>query len=123
MSYPLVRDLATEGIPVRLTCGVLLGPGVLQVAGPAVLGPGRPDRECDVVTKGGIVSGVVYPGALHVIGSRYRIRGIGGASAGAIGAAVGAAAELGGSPPSWAPCPGSRWLSPGCSPAGGRGWC
>ena len=23
MSYPLVRDLATEGIPVRLTCGVL----------------------------------------------------------------------------------------------------
>ena len=23
MSYPLVRDLATGGIPVRLTCGVL----------------------------------------------------------------------------------------------------
>src|SRR3712207_6218337 len=23
MSYPLVRDLADEGIPVRLTCGVL----------------------------------------------------------------------------------------------------
>jgi len=23
MSYPLVGDLATEGIPVRLTCGVL----------------------------------------------------------------------------------------------------
>src|SRR5690606_41498255 len=23
MSYPLVRDLAAEGIPVRLTCGVL----------------------------------------------------------------------------------------------------
>ena len=22
MSYPLVRDLAAEGIPVRLTCGV-----------------------------------------------------------------------------------------------------
>jgi predicted acylesterase/phospholipase RssA len=58
--------------------------------------PGRPTQECDVVMKGGIVSGVVYPGALHVIGTRYRIRGIGGASAGAIGAAVGAAAELGG---------------------------
>jgi predicted acylesterase/phospholipase RssA len=58
--------------------------------------PGRPDPQCDVVMKGGIVSGVVYPGALQVIGTRYRIRGIGGASAGAIGAAVGAAAELGG---------------------------
>ena len=23
MSYPLVRDLAAEGIPVRLTCGVI----------------------------------------------------------------------------------------------------
>ncbi len=23
MSYPLIRDLAAEGIPVRLTCGVL----------------------------------------------------------------------------------------------------
>ena len=23
MSYPLVRDLAAEGIPVRLTCGAL----------------------------------------------------------------------------------------------------
>jgi putative transposase len=23
MTYPLVRDLAAEGIPVRLTCGVL----------------------------------------------------------------------------------------------------
>jgi predicted acylesterase/phospholipase RssA len=45
--------------------------------------------------KGGITSGVVYPSALHAIGSTYRIRGIGGASAGAIGAAAGAAAEFG----------------------------
>jgi predicted acylesterase/phospholipase RssA len=45
--------------------------------------------------KGGITSGVVYPKALHAIGSHYRIRGIGGASAGAIGAAIGAAAEFG----------------------------
>ena len=36
MMFPLVRDLAAEGIPVRLTCGVLgfSHPGVLQVAGP-----------------------------------------------------------------------------------------
>lgn len=54
-----------------------------------------PEDECDVVMKGGITSGVVYPMALHALGARYRIRGIGGASAGAIGAAVGAAAEFG----------------------------
>jgi len=51
--------------------------------------------ECDVVMKGGITSGVVYPEALSAIGLTFRIRGIGGASAGAIGAAVGAAAEFG----------------------------
>jgi hypothetical protein len=54
-----------------------------------------PVAECDVVMKGGITSGVVYPLALCEIGSRYRLRGVGGASAGAIGAAVGAAAEFG----------------------------
>jgi predicted acylesterase/phospholipase RssA len=54
-----------------------------------------PSGECDVVMKGGITSGVVYPKALSALGSAYRIRGIGGASAGAIGAAVGAAAEFG----------------------------
>jgi hypothetical protein len=54
-----------------------------------------PDRECDVVMKGGITSGVLYPSALVAIGVHYRIRGIGGASAGAIGAALGAAAEFG----------------------------
>jgi len=57
--------------------------------------PPGPVAECDVVMKGGITSGVVYPEALSAIGSTFRIRGIGGASAGAIGAAVGAAAEFG----------------------------
>ena len=55
----------------------------------------RPEHECDVVMKGGITSGVLYPTALYAIGQRYRIRGVGGASAGAIGAALGAAAEYG----------------------------
>jgi hypothetical protein len=54
-----------------------------------------PNDLCDVVMKGGITSGVLYPSLLHAIGSRYGICGIGGASAGAIGAAVGAAAEFG----------------------------
>ncbi|MCW2764948.1 MAG: hypothetical protein JWO11_907 [Nocardioides sp.] len=54
-----------------------------------------PTRTCDVVMKGGITSGVIYPGALVELGATYRFRGLGGASAGAIGAAVGAAAEYG----------------------------
>jgi hypothetical protein len=51
-------------------------------------------RECDVVMKGGITSGVVYPAALVELAQTYRFRGLGGASAGAIGAAAGAAAEF-----------------------------
>ena len=54
-----------------------------------------PALSCDVVMKGGITSGVIYPGALVELGATYRFRGLGGASAGAIGAAVGAAAEYG----------------------------
>jgi predicted acylesterase/phospholipase RssA len=54
-----------------------------------------PDLACDVVMKGGITSGVIYPGALVELAGTYRFRGLGGASAGAIGAAVGAAAEYG----------------------------
>ena len=57
--------------------------------------PAGPAEQCDVVMKGGITSGVVYPKALSAIGARYRFRGVGGASAGAIGAAIGAAAEFG----------------------------
>jgi predicted acylesterase/phospholipase RssA len=49
--------------------------------------------NCDIVMKGGITSGVVYPGAVIELAKRYRFRNIGGASAGAIAAAVVAAAE------------------------------
>ncbi len=52
-------------------------------------------RECDVVMKGGITSGVVYPLALVEFSRSYRLHSLGGASAGAIGAALGAAAEFG----------------------------
>ncbi len=38
---------------------------------------------CDVVMKGGITSGVVYPTAIAGLAQRYRLRNIGGASAGA----------------------------------------
>src|SRR4051794_873622 len=77
-------------------------------SGPAA--PGTPDRyalspdpqsksgeplECDLVMKGGVTSGVVYPPAVLELATRFRFRSIGGASAGAIAAAATAAAELG----------------------------
>jgi predicted acylesterase/phospholipase RssA len=53
----------------------------------------RPARECDLVMKGGITSGVAYAGLIVELGREFRFRRIGGTSAGAIGAAVAAAAE------------------------------
>jgi predicted acylesterase/phospholipase RssA len=49
--------------------------------------------DCDIVMKGGITSGVVYPGAIAELAEHYRFRAIGGTSAGAIAAALLAAAE------------------------------
>jgi predicted acylesterase/phospholipase RssA len=54
---------------------------------------GRPEKECDLVMKGGITSGVVYPGAIRKIATEYRFRNLGGASAGAIAAVAAAACE------------------------------
>ena len=51
--------------------------------------------ECDLVLKGGITSGIVYPAAIAELAAHYRLRSIGGASAGAIAAAAAAAAEFG----------------------------
>lgn len=51
------------------------------------------DRFCDLVMKGGTTSGVVYPRAIAELSHYYRFRSIGGTSAGAIAAAVTAAAE------------------------------
>lgn len=45
--------------------------------------------------KGGITSGIVYPQALLELAQEYRFRSIGGTSAGAIAAALAAAAEYG----------------------------
>ena len=52
------------------------------------------DRFCDLVMKGGITSSIVYPKAIAKLSRRYRFQSIGGTSAGAIAAAVTAAAEL-----------------------------
>jgi predicted acylesterase/phospholipase RssA len=56
---------------------------------------GQPTKSCDIVLKGGITSGVVYPLALASLAEQYRFSNIGGTSAGAIAAASAAAAEYG----------------------------
>lgn len=58
------------------------------------MGSDIPDLECDLVMKGGITSGIVYPKAICAIAETYRLRSIGGSSAGAIAAAAAGAAEL-----------------------------
>src|SRR5690606_264181 len=51
--------------------------------------------ECDLIMKGGITSGIVYPLAIRTFAERFRLRCIGGASAGALAAAAAAAVDLG----------------------------
>lgn len=51
--------------------------------------------DCDMIMKGGVTSGIVYPYAILQIATKYRLRSIGGTSAGAIAAAFAAAAEYG----------------------------
>ena len=55
----------------------------------------HPERECDIVMKGGITSGVVYPHAVCELSKTYRLVNVGGTSAGAIAAAAAGAAEAG----------------------------
>jgi len=50
---------------------------------------------CNIVMKGGITSGVVYPRAVAELADKYRFKNIGGTSAGAIAAGLAAAAEFG----------------------------
>ena len=52
-----------------------------------------PTDECDIVMKGGVTSGIVYPYAILELARRYRFCSVGGTSAGAIAASLAAAAE------------------------------
>ena len=51
----------------------------------------RDPPECDLILKGGITSGIVYPYAILELATKYRFRSLGGTSAGAIAAAFAAA--------------------------------
>jgi len=57
--------------------------------------PLNPPLSCDVLMKGGITSGVIYPHAVCRLARSYKLASVGGSSAGAIAAAAAAAAELG----------------------------
>ena len=55
----------------------------------------EPTKKCDMVMKGGITSGVVYPLAICELAKTYTFKSLGGTSAGAIAASAAAAAEYG----------------------------
>jgi predicted acylesterase/phospholipase RssA len=64
--------------------------------GPELLDPAQEpplDRYCDVVMKGGVTDGVVYPWAVMELAQHYRFQSIGGTSVGAVAAALTAASE------------------------------
>ena len=50
-------------------------------------------KSCDLVMKGGLTSGIVYSTAIPQLASQYRLKNIGGTSAGAIGAIIASSAE------------------------------
>lgn len=55
----------------------------------------RHSTFCDLVAKGGVTSGVVYPAAIAKLSEQFSFRNLGGTSVGAIAAAAAAAAEYG----------------------------
>src|SRR4051794_32840671 len=69
--------------------------------------------DCNLVMKGGVTSGVVYPAAVRILKDRFQFRSVGGASAGAIAAAATAAAELARQKKTPASGSGSRKNRPG----------
>ncbi len=50
---------------------------------------------CDLVIEGGVINGVAYPGFLVEVARRYHLHAVGGASVGAIAAALAVACEYG----------------------------
>jgi len=66
---------------------------LIKGATPAAEEPRRMPRFCDIIMKGGITSGIVYPAAVYEIAKDFVFKNVGGTSAGAIAAALTAAAE------------------------------
>ncbi|HTD37653.1 MAG TPA: hypothetical protein VK669_09070 [Candidatus Limnocylindrales bacterium] len=71
-----------------------VGAGTVAIANATAADFAQPVWECDMVMQGGITSGIVYPATILRIAQRFRLKTIGGTSAGAIAAAAAAAAEF-----------------------------
>jgi hypothetical protein len=63
------------------------------------MGTNSEKLQCDLVMRGGITSGIVYPRAIAKLAETYNFRSIGGTSAGAIAATATAAAQFGAKTP------------------------
>jgi predicted acylesterase/phospholipase RssA len=61
--------------------------------GAAGAAPNEKHLFCDLLMKGGITSGIIYPRLIFELSRKYRFKNIGGTSAGAIAAGACAAAE------------------------------
>lgn len=70
------------------------GAGTVPMATATAADFAQPVWECDMVMQGGITSGIVYPATILRVAQRFRLKTIGGTSAGAIAAAAAAAAEF-----------------------------
>src|SRR5438270_4611550 len=81
---------ARAGIRARVpSCHISQGNHMTTQAAAAA-----PVKECDLVMKGGVTSGIVYPPVVQTLQPTYRFRSIGGTSAGDIAAAIVAASEF-----------------------------
>lgn len=69
-------------------------PSAIPLPDPLVEEPPN-DRWCDIIMKGGVASGVVYPWAILELARKYRLRNLGGTSVGAMAASIAAACEYG----------------------------
>ena len=58
--------------------------GNVEPTGPTKVEQAAGLKYCDIVMKGGVTSGVVYPGAVCELAKHYQFKSIGGASSGAI---------------------------------------
>src|SRR6476619_4370357 len=92
----LILALLAAGSPTnRLPKTIVQVVGLPVSVVEAIMGRNPDKLECDLVMRGGIASGIVYPRAVAKLAKTYNFRSIGGTSAGAIAAAATAAAQFG----------------------------
>src|SRR5689334_957037 len=90
VTFPSRPRPAESGRMIRVQPGAPVPIHVAERTGRTMPEP----KYCDIIMRGGITSGVVYPGAVVELAKQgYTFKNVGGASAGAIAAAMTAAAQ------------------------------